>query len=331
MKKLSSKGVIILCIALVLIAVASLIFDKNDTHPVKFGVTFTPKYARDLKLDWQKTYTQILDNLHVRNLRLSSFWDIIELERGQFNFAETDYLLSEAGKRGARAILVVGARQPRWPECHVPAWAKNLPADQKQKETLILVQKVIERYKDEGSVWAWQVENEPLLTVFGEGCDFIDKNFLKRELELVRSISKKPIIMTDSGELGFWITSMQMSDIFGTTVYRKVYDKWLGYVTYPVPPSFYSIKSNLVRSLFAKNNQKTIIVELQTEPWLANGDFAVPEEQARIFTTQDFKNYVNFSQNTGFDEVYLWGVEWWYYMASHGHPEYLDFARTLFK
>ncbi len=304
-----------------------------DTAPtqVKFGVTYSPKYARYLKLDWQKTYTRILDDLQVRNLRLLSYWDILESERGQYDFTETDYLLQEAGKRGAKVILVVGVRQPRWPECHIPAWAKDLSADQRKKEALKLVEKVVERYKDEGAVWAWQVENEPLLKGFGEGCDVLDGGFLRREIELVRGLSKKPIIMTDSGELGFWVTSMKESDIFGTTVYRQVHDKLLGYMTYPVPPSLYSLKSDLVRSLFAKSNQKTIIVELQAEPWLANGNFLPAAGQAKLFTIENFKSYINFAQKTGFDEAYLWGVEWWYFMAANGYPEYLDFARTLFK
>ncbi|MBI2196060.1 beta-galactosidase [Candidatus Daviesbacteria bacterium] len=332
MKKLSRKTVIILFgIAAVLVVFVSLIFPQSATYPVKYGVTFSPKYARYLKLDWQEVYTQILDNLQVRNLRLLSYWDIVESERGQYDFTQTDYLLAEAGKRSAKVILVVGVRQPRWPECHIPAWAKGLPVEQRQKTALKLVEKVIERYKDEGAVWAWQVENEPLLKGFGEDCNLLDKQFLKREVELVRSISNKPVIMTDSGELGLWVTSMQMSDIFGTTVYRQVYDKWLGYVTYPVPPFFYGIKSNLVRYFFAKNNQKTVIAELQAEPWLADGNFISAKEQAKVFTTQDLKNYTTFAQKTGFDKAYLWGVEWWYFMAANGHPEYLEFARGLFK
>ncbi len=318
---------------IVLVFLGGAYFNATHQFPqkIEYGVTFSPKYARYLKLDWQKTYTRILDDLGVRNFRLSSYWDSVEPSRGQFNFAETDYLLNEAGRRSARVILVVGVRQPRWPECHIPAWAKALPAKERQEAALTLLQVVLERYKDFGAVWAWQVENEPLLTVFGEGCDMLDRNFLKNELELVRSISKKPIIMTDSGELGFWITSMQMSDIFGTTVYRKVYDKWLGYTTYPMPPAFYGIKSNLVRSVFAKNNQKTIIVELQAEPWFADGKLLRTEEQAKLFTGENLKNYIKFAQKTGFDEAYLWGVEWWYFMSENGHPEYLEYARSLFK
>lgn len=331
MKKLPKKRLLLLFITLALVVIVALSFVKTSPRPVKFGVTFIPRYARYLKLDWQKVYLQILDELGVKNLRLPGYWDSLEPERGQDDFTETDYLLSEASKRGAKVILTVGVRQPRWPECHVPIWAKSLPLDQRQQKALEIVQKAVERYKDNQSVWAWQVENEPSLKSFGEGCEMIDGNLLKNEIALVRSKSNKPIIMTDSGELGFWITPMQMSDIFGTTVYRKVYGQLLGYTTYPILPSFYSMKSSLVRSIFARNNQKSIIVELQAEPWFANGDLISPDKQIKLFTTQDFKNYINFAQRTGFDEVYLWGAEWWYFMAEHGHPEYLDFAKTLFK
>lgn len=331
MKKLPGRSIISLLILFALIITFSFILAAGSPQAVKFGVTFTPRYAKYLKLDWQRTYLQVLDDLQVKNLRLLSYWDSLEPQRGQFDFKDTDYLLDEAGKRGARVILVVGVRQPRWPECHIPAWAKDLPVKERQKEALALTQKVVTRYKDNGAIWAWQVENEPLLQAFGEGCDFLDNDFVKREVALVRTLTKKPIIMTDSGELGLWVTSMQMSDIFGTTVYRQVYDRWLGYVTYPVLPNFYSLKSSLIRNLFAPNNQKTIIAELQAEPWFAEGKFLSAEQQARHFTIDNLKSYVSFAQKTGFDEAYLWGVEWWYFMVGQGYPEYLDFAKSLFK
>jgi len=28
---------------------------------------------------------------------------------------------------------------------------------------------------------------------------------------------------------------------------------------------------------------------------------------------------------TNFDEQYLWGVEWWYYLREKGHPEIWNF------
>lgn len=316
---------------IIIILSVNFLFEKVYS-PVKvnFGVTFSPGYAEYLGLDWQKIYTQILDELKVKNLRIPSYWDILQPKPEQYDFSQTDFMLNEAAKKRAKVILVIGVRQPRWPECHIPAWAKSLTAPERKQKVLQLVQKVVENYKDYPAVWAWQVENEPLLGSFGEGCDAPDKNFLKKEVELVRSLSNKQIIMTDSGELGSWVTSMSLSDIFGTTLYRQVYDKRLGYITYPFPQYFYIVKSSFIREVFARSNQKTLVLEFQAEPWLADGKFLTADRQSKLFTTVDFKNYINYVQKTGFDEVYLWGAEWWYFMAANGHPEYLDYAKSLF-
>ncbi|MBI2330540.1 beta-galactosidase [Candidatus Daviesbacteria bacterium] len=317
-------------IALIAVLIGNVVLDKiYSPAQVKFGVTFSRKYAEYLKLDWQKTYLQILDELKVKNLRIPGYWDVLEPEKGEYDFSEIDFMLDEANKRQAKVILVLGMRQPRWPECHLPTWAKQLTVSERQNRALQFIEQVVQKYKDHPAVWAWQVENEPLLA-FGENCDAPDKDFLRQEVALVRSLSSKPIIMTDSGELGLWVTSMKLSDIFGTTLYRQVYDKYLGHITYPLPSYFYSIKSNLVRSIFAPGNNKAIIVELQAEPWLANGVFGLPEEQIKKFTIENFKNYISFAKKTQFDETYLWGVEWWYFMAANGYPEYLEYARTLF-
>lgn len=330
-KKKGKKRFVVLAIviAAIVFVINGVLESKYSASEIKFGVTFSPRYAKYLQLDWQKTYLQILDNLKVKNLRIPTYWDILEPQPDQFNFTETDYLLNEAGKRQARMIVVVGAKQPRWPECHIPAWAEKLTVEKRQEELLQFIGKVVQRYKDDPQIWAWQIENEPML-VFGEGCDKPDINFLKKEVELVKSLSGKTVIMTDSGELGFWQTPMFLSDVFGTTLYRQVSDRFLGYMTYPLPPYFYSIKSSLIRSIFAPESKKTIIVELQAEPWLADGVFAPSKQQAERFTTKNFENYIDFSQKTGFDEVYLWGAEWWYFMGEQGYPEYLEFAKTLF-
>lgn len=316
---------------LLIIVLGSAVFEAtySFSSQIKFGVTFSPIYAQYLGLNWQKIYVALLDDLKVKNLRIPSYWDILQPQSAEYDFSQTDFMLDEAGKRDTKVILVVGGRQPRWPECHVPAWAKSLSVLDRQKKLLEFIQEVVERYKDNPAIWAWQVENEPTLRGFGEDCDLPDVNFLKQEIALVKSLSNKPIIMTDSGELGFWVVPMQLSDIFGTTLYRRVYDKRIGYLTYPVLPFFYTVRSNLTR-IFAPNNKKTIITELQAEPWLASGIFASVDEQANFFTKKDLENYINFAKKTGFDEIYLWGVEWWYFMSKNGHPEYLEYAKVLF-
>jgi hypothetical protein len=328
MKKLPVFIIILGVLASLIILLSSI---KTTSTGIIFGLTFSPKYARYLNLDWQKTYLQLLDELKVRNLRITGYWDALEPEADKYDFSETDFMLTEANKRNARVILVVGARQPRWPECHIPEWARSLSVKERQEKVLQFIQQTVGRYKEDSAIWAWQVENEPMMGSFGEGCDKPDKKFLKSEVALVRSLSNKKIIMTDSGELSFWISSMQLSDIFGTTLYRQVHNKYLGHITYPYPPYTYYLKSSLIKNIFARHQERIIIAELQAEPWLADGNLLPPQEQVKLFTMGNFKSYVDFARKTGFDEAYLWGVEWWYYMAANGYLQYLDYAKTLFK
>lgn len=317
-----------LCLIIAIIALVT----RNTQSKFKYGVTFSPHYATSLGLDWQKVYIHALDQLKARYLRLPTFWNIIEAEEGIFDFSEVDFMLNEAEKRDAKVLLTIGVRQPRWPECHVPEWAKQLNTQQRQKKALEFVEVTVERYKDRGIIWGWQVENEPLLAVFGE-CDPVDREFLKREVSLVKKLDPaRPIVITDSGELRFWRTPMELSDIFGTTLYRTVHNKIFGFFKWPLVPALYTLKSNIIRTIFAPHNQKTIISELQAEPWSPQSLEETPlKDQLRVFSIKDFKDNINFAQGTGFDEIYLWGIEWWYWAEKQGHPEYLQYAQQLFE
>lgn len=334
MKKLLKVFLKALGLLLVLIVFVSFIFDKINPYPnqIKYGVTFSPSYAGYLKLDWRSTYLQILDGLKVKNLRIPTYWDVAEAIRGRYDFGQTDYLLDEAGKRGVKVMLILGMRQPRWPECQIPAWAKNLTVVGRQQQVLEFIQKTVERYKDRPEIWAWQVENEPFVSWFGESCDPPDKKFLQAEVMMVKKLDSRPVVITDSGEWSSWISAMRSSDILGISVYRKAHNQLLhSYITYPFPALMYPLKSTLAR-LLAPQNQKTIISELQVEPWLQTGALDTSlEEQLKLFSLTDFKNNIEYAKKIGFDEIYLWGVEWWYFMAERGHPEYLEYAGSLFR
>lgn len=303
------------------------------SEEIEYGVTFSPRYATYLKLDWQKVYVQILDDLKVRNLRIATYWNTIESQNAQYDFSETDFLISETEKRKAKVVLVLGIRQPRWPECHIPSWAKGLTVTQRQQEALEFIKAIVERYKNNDAISAWQVENEPFAYWFGENCDAPDAKFLQDEINLVKKLDSRPVIVTDSGEWSDWIDPMKMSDILGVSLYRRSHSSLFNlYITYPLPVWMYPAKANLVGQLFAPKNQKTFISELQAEPWTNKDvlDTSI-DEQVKLFSTKDLKGNVEYAQKTGFDPIYLWGVEWWFYMAQNGHPEYLEYAKTLFR
>ena len=290
-----------------------------------FGVSFTPRYAQDLGLDPKQTYQVILTDLKVRNIRLSAYWDEIEPIQDTFYFDDLDWYIDQATQVNASVILVIGYKLPRWPECRTPSWlTENL-----RERQLIMLDAVILHYDKNPTITAFQLENEPLLT-FGI-CPPPDRQFLTKEVTFVKSQTKKPIILTDSGELRPWKTPMQQSDIFGTTLYRVVENPWFGPFQYPLRPWFYRVKSDLIRKIFAPNNQRTIISELQAEPWAIQPLTEITvDEQINRFSMSQFMESIDFARKTGFDSVYLWGAEWWYYMDKFGHPEYLQYSKTLF-
>lgn len=320
---------LILVILVSIFVVSNIITDReNLAKPVIFGISYDPTYAEYLGLEPKATYQEILTDLGIKSVRLSALWDKIEPKEDQFDFSELDWYVLEAEKHQAKVILAIGYKLPRWPECRKPAW---LGTENKERETkqLNMLEAVIKHYENNYTISAWQLENEPLLN-FGL-CPPPDREFFKKEVLFVRSLTKKPIIITDSGELRPWVTPMKLGDIFGTTLYRVVENPLIGQFVYPLKPWFYRIKSDLVRQFFAPLNQKTIIVELQAETWSNKTLPETPiEAQLKNFSLQQFKDTVDFAKKTGFDEIYLWGAEWWYYLSQHGHPEYLQYAKSLF-
>lgn len=319
-------GLLLVSLGLYLLAFASIPTSHLPPPTSNLGVTFSPMYAKYLGLDWQKTYISSLDDLKIRNLRIPTYWSQIENNPGRVDFSEVDFMVQQASLRGVQLIMVVGARQPRWPECHYPDWAKKISISERQQKTLQFIQTTINKYGSNPTITAWQVENEPYASWFGEGCDHPDPQFLQSEVSLVKNLDpKRPIIITDSGEWSLWTKASQNADILGISVYKKAFNPNLGYLDYPFPIWSYILKSKLV-------GKKTIISELQAEAWTKQGAKETdPDEAAKRFTVQNLKNNVQFAQKTNFSQIYLWGLEWWYFMAEHGHPEYLEYARTIFK
>jgi len=301
-------------------------------NELKYGVTFSQKQAMALGLDWKKTYIAMLDELGVKKLRLSAYWDDLQsVEGGEYTWNDLDWQISEASSRNAEIVLAMGGRLPRWPECHYPEWVNNLDKDKKEKYTLDYLEKTILRYKENKNITAWQVENEPFLKYFGI-CPPLDSNFLDKEIALVKKLDSRPVIVTDSGELSLWVPAAKRADIFGTTMYRDTYSAKLErYVHYPITPAFFRFKKN-VTSFFAKP-QKWVVIEMQGEPWGPKPFQNLSEEErSKTMNLQKFKDMIEFSSTTGFSEFYLWGVEWWYWEKEiQNNPDIWEAAKELYQ
>lgn len=303
---------------------------KAPDKKIDLGVTYSARYAREIGLDPKETLSVILDDLDVKNIRIPVYWDYAEPEKDKYNFSEIDWQLSEAERVRAKVILIIGQKVPRWPECFVPQWIGD-DKEARYQELLEFVGATVERYRGNNTVAYWQVENEPFLA-FGV-CPKIDGNLLDLELATVRAIDpNRKVIVTDSGELSLWVKAARRADVFGTTLYRSVVTHRFGGIAmdYPIGPNFFKFKYWLIRTFAGQNN--IFICELQGEPWLDGWTVDQPvSDQLKSMNAEKLRGNVEFAKKTGFDTIYLWGVEWWYWMKTEkNYPEVWEEAKKLF-
>jgi len=323
---------VLIVVSLSLILFMKIFHNSQDnidiaSNPEFFGVTFSKKYATEIGLNWRELYFAILDDLKAKHVRLPIYWDEIEKEKGVFDYSDYDFMISEGAKRNVHFVVNIGWRLPRWPECHAPAWTNQENITEVQARTLVMLEKTVKRYQDNPAILYWQVENEPFLDTFGI-CPPSDETFFAKEVALVKSLDKRPVIVSGPGELNMWRQEAKYGDIFGTTMYRVVWNKVIGYMRYPIPAWFYPLKAWFV----GIPADKRIIAELQAEPWVPQGKiiYLSPGEAQYSFSLDQFKSNLQYALDTKFKKAYLWGVEWWYWQYKHGDKSFWELAKTLF-
>ena len=312
-----------------IIAVFYLRFQPAET--ISWGVTYSPTYAEYLGLDPVVTFNDLLNDLHPAHVRLVTYWETLETQPGQIDFASVDRLLGLATTHGTDVVLIIGHKQPRWPECHHPAWYESLNPDQQRQAVLDFVEAEVNHFKTFAIISRWQVENEPLFP-YGDNCPLHTRAQLREEINLVKGLDSRPVILTDSGEKGDWFRVASLADIFGSTMYRTVYNpNYGGYVSYHLPPAFYRVRAGMLQ-LFT-GTREIIGVELQAEPWFARDiNDTTLEEQYELMNAQKLADNVNYARQAGFAENYLWGAEWWYWLKNkHDDPSLVEAARKVFQ
>lgn len=294
---------------------------SQNGKPLKLGVTFIADYATYLGQDAHQVYGAVLDQLHVKHLRLVSYWSDIEPIQGQYNFSELDYEMDQAAAHGAKVSLAIGLRQPRWPECHAPAWVDTKqPAAKWQPQLEQYMTAVINRYKNSPVLESYQLENE-YYNHFGQ-CYNFDRGRLSDELALVKKLDKThPVIMSRSNNYVGLMLKAPLPDEVGISVYRRVWDGTVTkrYFQYPYPSWYYAFLAGGEKLLTGKDS---VIHELQTEPWPPGGQNILQtslNEQNKTFDSKRLQTTVKFAEQTGIKQIDLWGVEYWYYRMNTLH------------
>lgn len=300
--------------------ISSLAYRAKHRHePVTFGVTFIPNYARYYGLDPKDTMLALRDDLGFKRFRLVSYWEDIEKTPGHYDFSELDWQFDQVDKVNGEVTLSIGLRQPRWPECHIPEWAKDEPIDELYPKLERFMGEVVERYKDRPSLQSYQLENEYFLKVFGECKDF-SRSRLQKEFSFVKQKDPHtPIILSLANNYFGVPTGRPRPDQFGVSVYKRVFDYTIThrYFDYPFPSWYYTGRAGLTELLTGK---PSMLHELQTEPWPPTEMLkASLAEQDKSMDAKRLQDRIVYGRNTGFKQIDLWGGEWWYWRLKKQH------------
>lgn len=289
---------------------------STKRYKVEYGISFSQNHASDLGLDWHKVYVEMLNDLHPKYVRVAAMWDDVEAVKGEYNFANVDFMMDKAKEFDTKAVLVVGQKAPRWPECHIPDWVEG-DGESAHDDLLAYVKAVVERYKTHVALEIWQVENEPFITFKFGKCKKYEKESTYEEIALVKSIDPEhKTIVTDSGELSSWRKASGAGDLFGSTLYRIVQTPGGNKFSYGwLPAGFYRAKARL----WGRGYEEFFISELQAEPWFTDSNpWNTPVEvQEETMNIERLATHFDYVERVGASRAYLWGVEWWYFMKEY--------------
>ncbi len=301
------------------------------TYPKTYGITWSTDYAKYLGIDPYDGLAAVLDELHVKHVRVPVYWTHVEPTHGTFNWSSIDRQLDLIDARHGTVTLVVGAKQPRWPECWFPDWTKSLDAKTRREAQLTYAREVITRYKDRSTITRWQIENEPtFFSDFGD-CALYDASTINDEIALVKQIDthNRVLATTASGELSTWMSEPKGIDI-GFSVYRVVSNSLFKRWSYWFFPSWFYGRKIVLHNLFRGGSM--YVSEFQMEPWTQGDIKTTPvDDQLYTFDEHQLKKNLTYASRINVPEVHFWGAEWWYWMKTQkGHPEFWEGMKKVF-
>jgi hypothetical protein len=329
--------------------------------PVQVGISFNPHRAASMGLDYRSAFTR-LEALHFRVIRLSAYWDQID----QDGYGQLDWLMSEAQRTGQPVVLAVGMKGLGWPEFYIPASAvpvagltqgQDAADDASLRDaTLAFVSDTVLRYRDQSTLIAWQVENEPFNRA-GPQRLWIDAGFLRDEIASVRQLDghHRPVIVNAfshfnlildqaSARQGFdlrqWLgfeadsaerdglSLLGKGDILGLDVYTAIGYRFLGHDNISRADGDWPDRLAKVRDLTRRQGKQAWITEAQAEPWEsgANSD-ADPKSTSPQAMRSLFANL----KDAGFSTVLFWGSEYWLWRAERGDSRWIDTVKAILR
>ena len=290
---------------------------------IRFGITFSHTHLNFLKIPINDALDLALE-MGFSHLRLGSYWQEVEKNKGVYNFSKLEDLLNRCEKTEQKVIMNVGVKSPRWPEFYWPRYLKekNFNNSETRKRILLFVEKLVRTLKKYSCITHWQVENEPL-DLSGPENLAIPIDFLIEEVKLVRKLDNRPIILTlwanDLESRQLFLDVSSISNVIGLDLYYKQFMKsGKGKSFYEGPRT----SDDYLREIVKTSSKEVIITELQAEPWEKDEKGYLSKNPESI-SPKLLESNLKKASSLGVREIILWGFEYWYYQKSQGDNRYL--------
>lgn len=329
--------------------------------PVQVGISFNPHRAAEMGLDYRSAFTR-LEALHFRVIRLSAYWDQID----QDGYGQLDWLMTEAQRSGQPIVLAVGMKGLGWPEFYIPASAmppaglnqgQDVASDASLRDaTLAFVNDTVLRYRDNSTLIAWQVENEPFNRA-GPQRLWIDAAFLREEITslhqldghhrplIVNAFSHFNLILDQASArqgfdlrqfLGFQADSAERDalsllgkgDVLGLDVYTAIGYRFLGRDNMSHADADWPDRLAKVRELARSQGKQAWITEAQAEPWESGVNSDVNPKST---SPQAIRSLFANLKDAGFSTVMFWGSEYWLWQADRGDSRWIDTIKGILR
>lgn len=267
---------------------------------------------------------------HFSHIRLGAYWNEIERAKDTYDFAELNTILTKCETAKQDVIVTVGVKAPRWPEYYFPPHTKVKDTENEETRIAILqfIKKTLNETKHYSCITHWQIENEPL-DPSGPSNREISRTFLEKEIEVIKNIDKRPIIITiwgnDLKRRKHFPVAENLGDIIGIDLYYRQYKgERFGRSVYRGPDHTDAYLSHLI----ATAKKPVWITELQAEPWEKNNEAHLadfPKSMGPFILEEHIKRV----RVLPVKEILLWGFEYWLYRAQNGDSSYLKTIKTV--
>lgn len=293
-----------------------------------FGTTLSPSHLRFLGVS-PKSALDTAFALKFSHIRLGVYWNEIEKVKGVYDFRELSEILSRCEANRQDIVLTVGVKAPRWPEYYYPSHIKVKDTENEETQIAILqfIKKTINETKHYSCITHWQIENEPL-DPSGPFNMEISRTFLEKEIETIKNMDIRPIIVTlwgnDLKKRKLFPTALKLGDIIGVDLYyRQHQGERFGRSVYRGPDHSDTWLSHLI----ATAKKPVWITELQAEPWEKNNEEYLadfPKSMSPLILEEHIKRACMLPAK----ELFLWGFEYWVYRAQKGDRSFLDLVEA---